>query len=189
VRSLNRHLRTDCKVEKVRKWYEALQTHLNNKEKKLDENYLLLVKYFISSNTSLCELANPYLQELLGNTLKLPGVFCFRTTVLPMAMNVMHKLLENKLQAATSCCLVVDIWTNKVNTDFIGLAAIVSNKNMQRDLVVLDLMRMPGNHSAETVKIAVEKMINRYNFNKSIIHGKFFDSYLEFFLFFHEFLF
>jgi hypothetical protein len=67
---------------------------LNNKEKKMDENYLLLVKYFISSNTSLCKLANPFLQELLGNTLKLPGVFCFRKTVLPLAMNVMYELLE-----------------------------------------------------------------------------------------------
>ncbi len=170
---LNRHLRTDCKRD-AKKWYSAFQSSSGTKRKQpkvIDEQHLLLAKYFISSNTSLCELANPFLKKLLGNALKLPGVFSFRNTVLPSLMNSLYTLLGARLNEAESICLIVDIWTNNVNSDFIGLAAVITDPKLSRELHVIDMMRMPGPHSAEVIKFSIEHMVNKYDFDKSKIKG------------------
>ncbi len=33
------------------------------------------------------------------------------------------------------------------------------------------MMRMPGRHTAENVKIAIEELLNRFKFDKSKING------------------
>jgi hypothetical protein len=46
-------------------------------------------------------------------------------------MDALHVLLQDKLNEAESVCLIVDIWTNIVNSDFIGLAAVITDKKAQ----------------------------------------------------------
>jgi hypothetical protein len=84
-------------------------------------------------------------------------------------MNDLYSILQDKLKQAESICLIVDIWTNNVNSDFIGLAAVVTDPKLNRELHVINMMRMPGPHSAEVIKTAIEQMVNRYDFDKSKI--------------------
>ena len=86
-------------------------------------------------------------------------------------MDKLYEILEHKLKHAVSVCLIVDIWTNTVNADFIGLAAVFTDSQLEREVHIINMMRMPGPHCAENIKIAVEKMVNNFEFDKSKIHG------------------
>lgn len=55
--------------------------------------------------------------------------------------------------------------------DFMGLSANIINNNFEKKAIVIGMMLMPGNHCAENIKIAIEKLVNRYSFDKSKIHG------------------
>ena len=57
--------------------------------------------------------------------------------------------------------------------DFIALAAIIVNQFKERELMVIGMIGMPGNHTSENFKKALESLINRYNFNKLKSHGIF----------------
>jgi hypothetical protein len=53
-----------------------------------------------------------------------------------------------------------DIWTAKQNSDFIALGAAIIDANLNKKIVVLDMMNMPGtSHNAENIKQAIETMV------------------------------
>ena len=74
--ALNRHLRLNCS-ENVKKWYENFHefSTLTIKGSRLTDEMLLLIKNFITSNTSLSELQDPFLIALLKATFDIPGYF------------------------------------------------------------------------------------------------------------------
>jgi hypothetical protein len=82
-------------------------------------------------------------------------------------MKLVYEQIEIKLQNAESICLIVDIWTNQVSADFIGLAVVLTNSFFEREILVINMMRMPGSHDAENIKYSIEKMINFFDFDKS----------------------
>jgi hypothetical protein len=86
------------------------------------------------------------------------------------AMDKLYEILEHNLKHAVCACLIVDIWTNTVNADFIGLAAVLTDSQLEKEVHIINMMRMPGPHCAENIKIAVEKMVNKFLFDKSKIH-------------------
>lgn len=58
------------------------------------------------------------------------------------------------------------------NSDFLGLAAITTNAKFEREMIIIGIRRIPGAHTAENVKIAVEEIVNSYtNVNKKNIHS------------------
>ena len=69
--------------------------------------------------------------------------------------------LKEKLDKAENICLMSDIWTAKQNSDFIALVGALMNENLKREILVIDMSRMPGNsHNAENIKLAIETMVN-----------------------------
>ena len=86
-------------------------------------------------------------------------------------MGILHEAISEKLELAVTICLIVDIWTNMYNIDFIGLGASVSNSNGLRELIVIDFQPMSGKHTAENIGTAIENMLNKFVFNKAKIHG------------------
>jgi hypothetical protein len=53
-----------------------------------------------------------------------------------------------------------DIWTAKQNSDFIALRAAIIDASLNRNIMVLDMMRIPGSsHNAENIKQAIETMV------------------------------
>ena len=55
--------------------------------------------------------------------------------------------------------------------DFMGLAAAFITPNYKRDIVVIGMTLMNGSHNAENIKLAIEKIVNEYSFDKKLIHG------------------
>ena len=66
-------------------------------------------------------------------------------------MYKLYESLETKLESALSLCLISDIWTSKQMLDFMGLAASYTDKFYERHVIIIGMMLMPGNHSAEYI--------------------------------------
>jgi len=59
-----------------------------------------------------------------------------------------------------------------MNVDFIALGAACAYDSFDREVLVIGMIPMPpGGHSAENIKTAVEKMVNRFKFEKTKING------------------
>ena len=133
----------------------------------------LIIKAFISTNTSFHHIANPDYLEMENferpEKLKIPDPRTFRTKLIPEAMNLLSKEIEKKLDKAESITLIVDMWTTRMMTDYIALGASIIFDNFQQELLIIGMMRMKQPHTAEYIKICVEEMVNKYKFNKSKI--------------------
>jgi len=90
---------------------------------------------------------------------------------MPEVLNHLYLLIENKLETAKTVCLVVDLWTNLINSDYIALGAVITNNTFDRKMIIVNMMRMVGMHNSENVKLAIEAMINKFQFDKSKIHS------------------
>ncbi len=133
---------------------------------------MLLVLYFISSNAATCELQNIYLRMLLETAqIKMPALNSFNDSILPMVYDQLIKHINFKLREAYGICLIVDIWSSSQMVDLLGLAATIMYKNFEFECLVIGLDRMIGSHNAENIKIAIVKIINRFDFDKKKIIG------------------
>jgi hypothetical protein len=125
---LNRHLRLHCK-EKVKSWYKLYQETFDTNKTYISKETMLLIKYFITSNSSLEQMSNPYLLELLSNVpnIDTPGLFKFRHTFLPKTIDALCKNIAQKLDEAESVCIIVDLWSNMVNNNYLGKNQFLKN--------------------------------------------------------------
>ena len=174
--NLNRHLR-DIKYKNHNQLTFWLQEYdkvcpRNKKKPEIDEGTYLLVRYFISSNSALTELENPFLQKICEMAkINLHGYNSFRNIILPKVMTHLDEVLSTKLQVADSICLITDIWSIR-SKGFISVSANLRYPSMERECVVLNMMEMNDTqHNAENIKDCIENMINKFNFNKSKIIG------------------
>jgi hypothetical protein len=87
-----------------------------------------------------------------------------RNTLLPDVVNKINKKIEEKLKTALSVSIIFDLWSNKMNTPFIGVAAA-------RETIILGTKKIEGTHSAENVKMHLESIVNQFDFNKNTIHS------------------
>lgn len=129
-----------------------------------------LCKYIISSNTALSELTNPYLWNLVDKSLKVPTYHTFRHSTLPKILQTLHDALNEKLRKSESICLIVDLWTNRMQLDFLALGASLIDDDLHQELLILGMERMQGPHNAENIKQIIEKIVNSYSFNKTKIN-------------------
>ena len=54
-------------------------------------------------------------------------------------------------------------------TDFLGLAMVITNDCFKKEIIVTNIERLNGDHTAENVKNNIELMINKFKFDKSKI--------------------
>ena len=161
--------------EEIGEWFNKYRDYLKPKnDVKLSDELFDVIKFFITSNLSLNDLKNPFFLKIINPKLKVGGTFSFRHSKLPEAIKTLFLEIENRLDAAYSICLIVDIWTNEPNVDFIALGAFCINSNFERELIIINMMEMPGPHTAEVIKDATEQMVNQFEFDKSKINGDLF---------------
>ena len=156
----------------MEEWYNKY-SEMNTKSKEgscLDDNILLLIKYFISSNNSLVELKNKYFKTLMKQAkIKSPDYRKFVNNFLPKVMQQINEAILVKLEKSISISLITDIWTNKQMKDFIAVNANIIDEKFNKELLVIGFSRMSGRHCAENVKEGVEGVVNNYTFDKSKI--------------------
>jgi hypothetical protein len=64
---------------------------------------------------------------------------------------------EKTLNQASTICLLTDLWCNTQTSDFIGLYAVLTTPSFEREMLTVDMIRMPGKrHTAENIKVAIE---------------------------------
>ncbi len=59
------------------------------------------------------------------------------------------------------------------SNDFIALAILIVDQDWNKEFLILDMKEMEGKHNAENVSIAIDKMVNKFEFDKSKIKSKF----------------
>ena len=119
-----------------------------------------VIKYFISSNSAFTQLENEHLRKILK--IKLPSNKSFSDVLLPQVMELVYSAINDKLHKASSIFLISDIWTNKPMYDFMGLAASLTNEAFDKEIVVIGMKLMEGNHCAENIQTAIQALVNKY---------------------------
>ena len=132
------------------------------------------MKLFISASISISQLKNPFFFEALDKSIreKCRDYHTFRNKILPEVMKQLFNAIQLKLQNAEFVFLMTDLWSDFQNADFIALAAIVVDKHWDREFFVLDFKEMENKHTAENIKTEIEKMVNRFEFDKSSAKSK-----------------
>jgi hypothetical protein len=135
-------------------------------------NEMLLVYHFMASNSALTQLKEKSFLKICEKAgIEVPNVKTFKRRILPNAMKMLKKKIEAKLESSARICLLTDIWTNKQMLDFIAVSANLIFENFDKETVVIGMMKMPGPHNAENIKFCVEKIVNKYKFEKSKVDG------------------
>ena len=169
--NLSHHLKTH---EKFNEWLKYFQRYHKMRETQLDDFTLKLIKFVISSNTSLSQLKNIHFVEMFPPEYNIPSYDEFRFTRLPQIMQKLYHRVNTKLDLAETVCLVVDLWSSPTNADYIAVAAAATNSCQERELLVLGMKPMgKEGHCAESIKLAVVSIINDYKFDKSKINGNY----------------
>ena len=121
---------------------------------------------------ALNQLKNPYLHQLLRKSFEVPSYKTVRYTLLPEIYSLLKKRLEQKLNEAKSVVLMADIWTNGIMVPYIGLAASLVYELNKKEILVIGFDKMPsGIHNSESLKLAIETIVNKFSFEKSKIAG------------------
>ncbi|CAF1068143.1 unnamed protein product, partial [Brachionus calyciflorus] len=169
--NIKAHLERHIDVPGLLNWFNEYNASnsLQNK-KKINVMTIKLVKYFIASNSAFAELDSPHFRDLfqLAN-FETPCSKSFSEKILPEVFNMVNKKIDNKLNKALSICLICDIWTNKQMMDFLGIACNLTNENFEKEVIIVGMIKMHGKHNAENINIAIEDLINRFSFDKSLI--------------------
>ncbi len=136
--NLTKHLRTHSGTgdQRFDKWWKKHEAFTSKGEKKdLSPSLMNLNKYFSTSNTALRDLNSQYLMKSLHPDINCPSYTVFRNSILPDMMIKFHDCIEKKLDSALSIVIVADIWTNKQNSDFIGIAAVYTNPDLVKEIL------------------------------------------------------
>jgi hypothetical protein len=169
--NLHKHIRlhpdlVSWKIKYNKHTGRSVSTAISNK-------LLSLIKFFVTSNISFANLTNEHFYAILDPNIHCPSYDVFRNRILPEVYDRLHKAIEIKLKLGMSVGLIVDIWTNRTNKDYIALAAIIMNSQFEKEICVIGMIRMPpGGHNADNIKKTVEELVNKYDFDKSKIHCK-----------------
>ena len=97
--NLNRHINIDHTDQKTTEWCEKFKNYSKKSKTTtiLDEDNLLLVKYFISSNNSIAELKNKFFKKLMAKAkMKTSDYRTFVNSLLPKVMQEIHEIILSK---------------------------------------------------------------------------------------------
>ena len=114
---------------------------------------------------------NPYLRDILS--IELSCARTFTDKLLPEVLDIVNEAINDKLVESEFMALISDIWTNRTMFDFMGLAASLINSDFEREILVIGIMIMPGNHCAEMIQEAIESLVNKYDLDSLKIIGIF----------------
>lgn len=181
--NLNKHLNKHSELNEWMKSYDVFNN--GSKKAKITDEDFKIIEFIISSNTSLSQLKNPKFHNLIGSNV--PCYEKFRDNFLPSVMDKLREAITKKLNNANTVCLLVDLWSSKNGSDFIALIGLLGSKAFEREIVVLDMVKMNDSHTSENIKLAIENIINGYEFENSKITCKWhFYNYLSEIVFFNE---
>lgn len=163
--NLKKHLLTHNNVKEWLDFYDRSQG-LTFTSDKLDAKTKNIVKFFVSSNVAVDALQDKNYRACIKTDI---GKFSFIHRILPAVFDIMKTQINVRLQKALYLHLITDIWTSSDSIDFIAVGAALTYTTLRRELIVLGMEEMSGRHTAENVKVGIESIVNKFDFNKSKI--------------------
>lgn len=127
---MNKHLQTHVET---RPWYLLYQNQ--NREKKITEDILDNVKFFISSYQNLSILNKKYFFKLLKPGLEISNYFYFRNNFLPRVVNILKEEITTRLNNCVAISLIPDILEH-AREHFLGLGASLINVACEKSFVI-----------------------------------------------------
>ena len=168
-----KHLKNHCKGnEDLKTWvkgYEANNMHPPVNKCTITDETMRIVRYWVSRNNAYSSFDDKWFKKLFESPI--PCSKTFKAVILDNLCDKIKTEIDLILENAVSIVLISDIWTSKFMLDFMGVAAIVIFSDFTKKTLVLGLDLMPGNHTAENIKVAIENIVNKYEYNKGILHG------------------
>jgi hypothetical protein len=129
-----------------------------------------LALYFVTSDEALKSVCNPFLRKVVKPEAGVISSTRMRNDILPFVMDKLISEMNKKLNRGVSVSLICDIWSNKMNTAFLGVAASVLYADFSRESIILGIRQVLGSHTVENVKITLENLVNEFEFNKDTIN-------------------
>ncbi len=131
-----------------------------------------LLKYFISSDTALDQLNNKFLGSVLNPDIKVYSVWTFRYKILPQVLKDLKIEIANVLQSSEYITLITDGWTGPFsNIEYWAVCVQTVNSSWETEFIVLGMNEMTKGHTAEEIQIAIENIVNQYDFDNTKIKG------------------
>ena len=162
-----KHIKTHLDVKEWSRLYELSKEEIKSKPRKqINKKQLSLVKFFLTSNIAMEALENKHLRDALDVKL---SKYSFKNVILPNMIVFLKNVISNKLIEAKFITLITDIWTNASVSDYLALGARIINPSFNQETLIIGMIKMPGAHNAENVKIAIESIVNKIKFNKAKI--------------------
>lgn len=169
VSNLGKHLE---KHQEVAEWLELHKKKQNRfKEVVIDENLWRFLTYFLSSNLALTELRNKHFLGIVLSSIKCPSYEQLRYRLLKVVLAKLMEVIQNRFNSAIYVTLITDIWSNRLNTRFLGLAACCTYIDSRKEMLVMDLQEIEERASAEVLREKIEEIVNKFAFDKSKIKG------------------
>ena len=162
--NLTKHLRQH---QDFNKWLDLFKKFYDIKPTCITKDEYDFVLYIVSSNTAMAQFKNNFFRQILR--VDMPSYNVFRYKLLDVVYKKMIDFIDAKMEEAISISLVLDICPNVVMVDFIGVAAVCSDKTGSKETFIIGLESMDGTHTAENVKLRTEQIVNAYKFNKAKI--------------------
>jgi hypothetical protein len=129
-----------------------------------------LALYFVTSDEALKSVCNSFLRKVVKPEAGVISATRMRNDILPFVMDKLISEMNKKLNRGVSVSLICDIWSNKMNTAFLGVAASVLYADFSRESIILGIRQVLGSHTVENVKITLENLVNEFEFNKDTIN-------------------
>ena len=82
------------------------------------------------------EYMSEILKEYLGQSL---SPYFLTHTLIPKIRRRLHEAISGKLKSAVSICLITDIWTNTIHNDFKAIGGTLTDSNLVKSIIVLDM--------------------------------------------------
>jgi hypothetical protein len=121
----------------------------------------------------MAQLNSPYLRGCLHPDVNINNPFTFRYKILPSICKLLYEAIEEKLNSCYSVSIIPDGWTGQYsNTEFLGVAFQITNGAFEKEIIIVGMEVMENGHSAEEVQKAIEKIVNKYKFDRSKVRCK-----------------
>ena len=166
---MSKHLRIH---PQTKAWVDAHAKHTKRfSECIINKPLFHFLLVFIGSSLPVNILREEKFVSFVNLTINCPSPEYLRNTLLESVLSKLLNRIQKKLRQAISISLMIDLWSNRVMTGYIGLGAVCTFSDGHRELMILDLQAVTEKHTAENVKIEIENMVNSFDFDKSKLNG------------------
>ena len=135
----------------------------------IDTRTIALLKTFVQCDWALLTLSVPSFLSI--TSVPIPCIQTFRYTIIPESLEKLNNIIKKKLANAVAIWLLADAWTSKSRKDFLAIGAAMTDENFNREILIIDVVRLEASHTTDYIQAIIEKTIAKFDIPRQHIHG------------------